>query len=186
MRERGGATDTCRSSRWWPNEVRGTRWTRIWPDSIIYSHALSSELFKAWKGFCLTCTSGQQVDLSLRVFNRQTGPSPFFTSSILMSKPKAKSNQTHTETPANTYCTMYSVEAQSEEAEGLPHALFSGLIYPREYTHYSKYSKYSWMEWPLMLNLHDSRAESWFKSRVWLHMTCVTLASGAAESSYRS
>lgn len=36
---------------------------------------------------------------------------------------------------------MYSVEAQGEEAEGLPLALFFGLLYPHEYTHYSKYSQ---------------------------------------------
>lgn len=34
---------------------------------------------------------------------------------------------------------MYSVEAQSEEAEDLLYALFFGLLYPHEYTHYSKY-----------------------------------------------
>lgn len=90
--------------------------------------------------FCLTCTSGQHLNLL-------TGPSPFALSiSSVLSKRSKKSNQTHTETPANTYCTMYSVEAQSEEAEGLPNALFFGLLYPHEYTHYSKYSKYSRME----------------------------------------
>ena len=95
---------------------------------------------------------------------RQAGPSPFafFISSVLISKPKAKSNQTHPETHT-AQCTL-SVEAQSEEAEGLPYALFSGLLCPHEYRHYSKYSKYSWMARPLMLNLHDSRVESWFES----------------------
>lgn len=139
-----------RSSSLWPNEVRATRWTRIWPDSIIYSHALFSELFKAGKGFCLTCTSGQRVD-----HYQLTGPSS------LISKPKAKKSiKTHTETPANTYCTMYSVEAQGEEAEGLPLSLFFGLLYPHEYTHYSKYSQDSWMEWALMLNLSDPKVGS--------------------------
>lgn len=42
------------------------------------------------------------------------------------------------------------------------------------------------MGWALKLNLHDSGVESWFESWVWLHMTCSTLASGAAELSYRS
>lgn len=55
---------------------------------------------------------------------------------------------------------MYSVEAQGEEAEGLPLSLFFGLLYPHEYTHYSKYSQDSWMEWALMLNLSDPKVGS--------------------------
>lgn len=111
--------------------------------TALFTVMHSSVSFLKLERFCLTCTSGQQVDLSLCVWNdRRASLLCIFASSVLTSKPKAKSNQTHTETPANTNCTMYSVEAQSE---GLPYALFFGLYYPHEYTHYSKYSKFSWM-----------------------------------------
>lgn len=54
------------------------------------------------------------------------GPSPLYLPLVQFyhANQKAKSNQTHTDTPATMYCTMYSVEVQSEEAEGLPDTLF--------------------------------------------------------------
>lgn len=58
-----------------------------------------------------------------------------------------------------------------------------GIIFPHEHTHYNSTASILDLVWPLKLNLHDSRADVWFESRVWLHMMCSIVASGAAESS---
>lgn len=97
-----GATDTCRSSGLWPNEVRRTRWTRIWPDSIIYTHALFSELYNDWK--VLFDLYKQTASWAPPL----TGPLSFelSISSILISKPRAQSNHTKKPCKRIAQCTL--------------------------------------------------------------------------------
>lgn len=101
-----GATDTCRSSSLWPNEVRRTRWTRIWPDSIIYTHALYSELFNDWK--VLFDLYKQTASWAPPL----TGPPLLWTFHKFNFDFQTKSTiKPHKKKNLQTYCTMYSVES---------------------------------------------------------------------------
>lgn len=154
MRERGSATDTCRSTSVWPNEVRGTRWTRIWPDSIIYSHALFSELFKAWKvvfDLCewAACRSNLWRAPLLRTVRK------FSFDIQTKSKNQTKPTQKHLQT-RTARCTLQRPKVRRLKVCLMP--CFFGQLHPHEYTHYSKYF---WMEWALIKSTWSS---SWFES----------------------
>lgn len=108
---------------------------------------------------------------------------------VQFSYPNQKHNQTnltqkHLQNRA--LCTIYSVEAQSEEAKGLTHALFFCTTLSTWLYTLRKVRQ-------VFLNgMSTTTVQStWFKSwvMIWklglrLHMTCSTLALGAVESSY--
>lgn len=109
--EGGNAADT---RNFWSNEATLTKWTRIWPDSIIYSHALFSELLNDWKvSFDLyKCTGGAP------------SPSPLL---VQWSYPNQKHNQTtltQKHLRSRALCTICPIEAQSEDAKGLINLVF--------------------------------------------------------------
>lgn len=83
-----------------------------------------------------------------------------FISSVLISKPK-KQNQIKPKSPINTHCTMYSVEAQSEEAEDLLYAFvfLDYFIHMNIHITVSILGCYDWWK-TANVNLHDSRVES--------------------------
>lgn len=111
--------------------------------------------------FFFTCTQG--VELWCRPLMLPPPHLNFPSVQFWISKPKAQSNQTCTETPANTNCTMLLCRVRRLKVWLTPYYLYY-LIHMIIHTTAGTVTR---MQWTLLLNLHDLRVESWFESWVW-------------------